>query len=376
MEEINLSKLHTDVVFKRAGGQIIWQPRIGCWYTDKKFAGEVFPEPYEGMSIPEIYRSLGCSARLYEYFSNCYKKIEHPSVTRIEKRLNDTDVEFTIHTPVGRQVEVKRHSGTSWYAQNLKWEIETAEELKVAIWREENSTWEWDQGLFESLLNDVGDLGAPTIYLPRMNIQSLYIDKMGIEKGIMALYEQKNEIEAFFGALEENQDRLIDLLISSPVEIFNYGENIHSATITEEWFLKYHLPACQRRSDRFHLAGKFVSSHWDGDCSPLLKYAKETGLDGIEAITPKPQGDVTLEEVKLALGEDLFLLDGLPAIYFDKIFPEELLIETTNKVIELFAPNLVLGISDEISSTGDIERIRLVGKIVDEYNKNISCRKN
>jgi hypothetical protein len=28
----------------------------------------------------------------------------------------------------------------------------------------------------------------------------------------------------------------------------------------------------------------------------------------------------------------------------------------------------VLGISDEISSTGDIERIRIVGEIVDKYN--------
>jgi hypothetical protein len=42
--------------------------------------------------------------------------------------------------------------------------------------------------------------------------------------------------------------------------------------------------------------------------------------------------------------------------------------ECTRRLIELFAPKLILGISDEISSTGDIERIRLVGKIVEEYN--------
>jgi hypothetical protein len=37
-------------------------------------------------------------------------------------------------------------------------------------------------------------------------------------------------------------------------------------------------------------------------------------------------------------------------------------------LIELFAPKLVLGISDEISSNGDIERVRVVGEIVDQYN--------
>ncbi len=40
-------------------------------------------------------------------------------------------------------------------------------------------------------------------------------------------------------------------------------------------------------------------------------------LDGIEAITPQPQGDVTLEEIKEALSDDMFLLDGIPAILFD-----------------------------------------------------------
>ena len=66
----------------------------------------------------------------------------------------------------------------------------------------------------------------------------------------------------------------------------------------------------------------------------------------------------------------MFLLDGIPAIYFDKEFSEETLVACVHQILDLFAPNLILGISDEISSTGDIERIRLVGKIVDEYNLN------
>ena len=68
-------------------------------------------------------------------------------------------------------------------------------------------------------------------------------------------------------------------------------------------FERYVLPAYQRRCELLHAAGKFLHAHWDGDCRPLLKYARDTGLDGIEAITPAPQGDVTLEETKAALGD-------------------------------------------------------------------------
>ena len=85
-------------------------------------------------------------------------------------------------------------------------------------------------------------------------------------------------------------------------------------------------------------------------------------------ITPLPQGDVTLEQIKEGLGDTMFLLDGIPAVYFDDTFSVDVLVECTRHLIELFAPKLVLGISDEISSTGDLDRIKVVGQIVDEYN--------
>jgi hypothetical protein len=144
--------------------------------------------------------------------------------------------------------------------------------------------------------------------------------------------------------------------------------NLHCGTLPPEWFKQFILPSYQRRCEKLHTAGKFVHSHWDGDTKAFLPFAKETGLDGIEAITPQPQGDVTLEEIKYALGDDMFLLDGIPAILFDEIYDTRMLEEYANKIIELFAPKLVLGISDEISSTGDIERIRIVGNVVDKHN--------
>lgn len=366
----DLAQLHRAVLFGQSGHKIIWQPRIGCWYSDKEFAGQPLPYPYEGMSLPELYRSLNCSARLYE-FNACFKKIEHPAVVRTEQTLNDSDTEIIIDTPVGRQITVQRRFVSNPHIVKLKWEVETEEELKVAAWREEYTDWEFDRSLFNQLQAEMGDLGAPTIYMPRMSVQSLYIDKMGVENGVFAIYDWPDTTEAYFRALDGSHDRLIEVINDSPVNIVNLGENVHSGTLSPNLFLKYHLPACQHRCERLHAAGKFVSAHWDGDCGPLLQYAQETGLDGIEAITPKPQGDVTLEQIKTGLGDKMFLIDGIPAIYFDETFSTDVLCECTKKIIELFAPKLVLGISDEISSSGDIERIRLVGEIVDEYNSRV-----
>jgi len=370
---VNWPELNRQVVFGESRGRIIWQPRIGCWYGDKKFAKEPLPAPYTDMTVPQIYRALGCSARLY-YYNACFQPVEHPAVRKTERWLNETDRETVYDTPAGRQVEVMRRTASSARWVHVKRLVETEEELKVGAWRAENTTWRWNQDAFDKVYAQWGDLGAPTMYLPRVNIQDLYINCMGVERAIYALYDWPDTVSAYFRALDECHDRLIDVINASCVETINFGDNVHAGTLPPALFVKHVLPVYQRRCERLHAAGKFVHAHWDGDVGPLLPYARETGLDGIEAITPEPQGDVTLEEVREALCDRMFLIDGIPAIYFDTTFPVSVLEECTRKIIDLFAPRLVLGISDEISSTGDIERIRVVGRIVDEYNAACSTR--
>lgn len=370
----NLAKLHEDVVFGRSEGQIIWQPRIQCWLTDKQFAGEKLPEPYEGMTKPEIFRELGCSARIYEY-NECFSQVDTPGIIRTTKDLSHSLVEHKIDTPVGFVTLVMERTPTSPHDIVRKWWAENKEDIKVLTYIAENTDWTWNQNHFDNTKKTWGDLGAPTIFMPRVNIQDLYINTMGVENAVYALMDYPEEIESYFRALDENQSRMIDVINTSPIHIINFGDNLHCGTLPPYYFEKYVQPSYIKRCEQLHKAGKFVYSHWDGDTKALLPFAKTCGLDGIEAITPKPQGDVTLEEVKEALGDDIFLIDGIAAVLFDDLFPEEALIEQTEQLIDMFGDKLVLGISDEISSTGDIERIKTVGKIVDDYNADVAAKK-
>ncbi len=129
--------------------------------------------------------------------------------------------------------------------------------------------------------------------------------------------------------------------------------------------MQYHIPYYRRRVAQLKAAGKYVHIHIDGAMRPLLPYLRECPWDGIEAATPLPQGDVTIEEIKAALG-DLVLLDGIPAVYFLPYFSTEVLRECVARLVEYFHPRLVLGISDEIPPDGDIERVRMVGEWVRE----------
>ena len=367
---IDLAQLHLDICFGRSGGKIIWQPRILAWISDKLFAGKGLPPPYTGMSRPQLYRVLGCSDRIYD-FTECFVPHDHPDVRCTRRDLNELDYEVCWQTPTGTQKAVYRKVPNSPWHEPLKWPIVSETDMKIAAWRNLRRTWSWDQKRYEELCKQWQGIGAPTMYICRTTVQQLFVEDTGVEAGTYAIVDYPATCEEYFEALNTQQERLIEVINASPIQIINFGDNIHARTTPPAWFRKYILPVYQRRCALLHQAGKFVHAHWDGDCGPLLPLARQTGLDGIEAITPTPQGDVTLEETKAALG-DMFLLDGIPAIYFTRTFSEQVLIDCARKCIDLFAPRLILGISDEIASDGDIERVRLVGQIVDDYNASVS----
>jgi hypothetical protein len=56
----------------------------------------------------------------------------------------------------------------------------------------------------------------------------------------------------------------------------------------------------------------------------------------------------------------------LSAWYFLPSYTIETLVTGAKRLVELFYPRLVLGISDEIPPDGDIERVRLVGELAKE----------
>jgi len=364
---LNLTELNREVIRGTSKGKIIWQPRILCWYGDREFSKEPLPKPYTGMTPPELYRALGCSNRIYDY-NSAILRIEDPAVHRYSKKISENEIEYFAECPAGKINTIQRSNTSNYGIFPKKWWITSEEDMKVAIWIEEHTTFKFDQKEFDTQYSIWGDQGLPSLYVPRVNIQSLFIETMGVEESIYALMDYESTVEAYFKVLDASSERFIEVVNKSPFEIVNFGDNLHGGILSPELFKKYVLPTYQRRNELLHKKNKFTNAHWDGDTKSLLPFAKECGLDAIEAITPKPQGDVTLEEMKTALGDDIFLMDGIPAILFDKTYSEELLIETTKKVIELFAPKLILGISDEMSSTGDISRIKLVGEIVDDYN--------
>jgi hypothetical protein len=98
----------------------------------------------------------------------------------------------------------------------------------------------------------------------------------------------------------------------------------------------------------------------------LLPYLAELPFDGYEALTPEPQGDVNLEDIRDAIGNRV-LLDGIPSILFLPEYSFDYVREYTQNILELFSPNLILGVSDELSPNGQITKVEMIAEMIKNF---------
>ena len=341
-------------------GRVLWQPRLDFWYRVNKKRGTL-PDNLRDAELLDVYDYCHASVRYFGNGLRCrYKDVEVTSKWEDEKNLR-----HFWETPVGMLTDVVHYDEWNLSSYNTEYKLKSPQDFRVLEFMVQNEEWYWNQEAYEQDLERIGERGTPQFYFRRSPIQGLFIENMGFENTIYMMHDHPEVISHYVEIETQADDALYEVLCQCPVQILNFGENIDAHMDPPTIWREHLIPYYRRRTEQLHAAGKFVHIHIDGAMKPLLPYLRDCPWDGIEAATPLPQGDVTIEEIKEAMG-DLVLLDGIPAVYFLDYYPTETLVECVKQLVELFHPRLVLGISDEISPDGDIERVRLVGELVKE----------
>ncbi|NMC05148.1 MAG: hypothetical protein GYA24_08055 [Candidatus Lokiarchaeota archaeon] len=356
--------------------QVVWQPRIRFWYTgnhvnarldnhDKSWIryDPTIPPTFFGMDMLEVHDALDASIRycaetLGIGLFQVSLKNGSPIKTRGHVEPDGTQV-TTFDTPIGSLTE--KHKG-GYTVEKMVKHVEDLEVMKYIISEQEFSFNIHGFNLAEEVLEGRGIAQA---YYKRSPYMSCVLNYLGFETTVLFLRRHKQRIEEFMRFLAEWDDAMYDTIVGSPVVILNFGENIDANLTPPRYYREYCIPYYNRRIKQLHDAGKFCHIHMDGSLKDLLPLIKETHFDGIEAATPEPQGDVTVDEIKEGLG-DKVLLDGIPATLFMKEFPESRLEDTTRHLIELFGSRLILGVSDELPPNGQIARFKTVSKVVEQ----------
>lgn len=356
-----------NVFARRPNPNVFFQPRIEPWLDYHQRLGDLSPR-LAAMPLRDFYDDLGVSMRYTHYYTGQPYPVvtrHRPGITITESGAGDRKTRI-IGTPRGRLVEgLQRNTDGMWYTVDFP--VSTPEQLDILAAYYELTEYHFDLDAFRIGAAWLGDRGAPSFWLPKSPYQALCQWWMTLEDFVQALAETPEAVERVMRALDASYDPLYRELAaaSGDVRIVNFGENIHAQLTSPKYFERYFLPFYAKRSGALRQAGIFTHVHIDGFFKPLLPYLAGLPFDGIEALTPGPQGDVTLDEMKAAIG-DKILLDGIPAVLFMPHHSEKQLMECTERVIELFHPNLVLGISDEFPQGAPescLDRVRRIATL-------------
>lgn len=370
-ESMSFREMNLRVFQGQSIPQVLFQPRFEPWFHWHEIFHQM-PPAYAGMSVRNLFDDLQVSMRYIHYYTGNPDPViwTYGPEVKVREHFEDEQGTRIFETPYGDLTErLKFTLDQEW--RTVEFLAKSPADLKALRWLIAHGQYSFSLERFKVGSDFVGERGVPQFWVPKSPYQALAQVWMKLQDLVYALADEPEEVEATMKLIDESYDPLYEQICASgAVQILNLGENLHEALFSHRSFERYFLPFYQKRCDQLHQAGIYSHIHIDGYFHSLLSYLKDLPFDALEALTPQPQGDVSLEEIKEHIG-DKILLDGIPAVLFMDNFSREQLMETTEKVVKLFYPRLVLGVSDEVpEGTGQeaIERMRLVADFCRNYH--------
>jgi hypothetical protein len=348
--------------------RVPWFADLGHWYRAE--SGEPWNLFTVNNATPEML-SLHRDVKAGWYIEVGSLHEEHYDGVERERVLEGDQTVERFHTPIGSLTMIRRWNQTSFSWDIIKHLVETPEDLKVLQYAVERKTFiprfdRWQE--LEALAGDIG-LGFPS--LGYTGLGSLISYYMGVMPTIYAIADEPEIVTGYINAYNEKHLELARLYSRSPAPHLFFTDNLSSDVQSPGLFRQYSLDHYSRIADCLHQAGKTVSAHIDGRMSGLIGLLAEAKIDVADACTPRPNGDLTPEEIRAQAGPDLILMGGIsPGMWLSET-PEPVFIEHVRRWLDLrhVSSRLVQSAGDQVPPGTKLQRIRLMAELVDTFGR-------
>lgn len=282
---------------------------------------------YKDIPLNEFYQKIGCDILQFGLYGlpEDARPVEYEIVNGVNESHSETSDGTYVRTRTfnGKSLSEKHKNG-----HPLKYPVETAEELKVYLEMLESYRIEpQEAGYKERCLRCEAVIGENGIYTPTFQpspVQQLIEYDCGVEAFYNLLYDETELMERVIDALFTIRRREYETVAKkSPFLAAIAVENTSTAMISPEVYRKYSLNHMSEFVDIMHNHDKKAILHMCGHIYHLLPELKETGLDGIHALTTPEIGDCSFEAALDALGDDLIIIGLLDSGVFQSPYTTE-----------------------------------------------------
>jgi len=353
-------------IFKREKpDKVPWFGDLDYWASALIIDGKKPKNFKQSAEYIDWHRDLGVGYYLQGYFP--FKEIHHFEVkmwTEGNRRYRK------MITPRGDLQECWEYIPSSYSEGPVEHFIKSETDLAALRYVYENTEYEPDYNYGRQRLRQIGDQGVLLCYTPK----SPFMHLVALEAGIMAVtFSEMNAPEEFaetLDVMEKVFDRAARIAVDSPAEVLMIPENLSSEMVGPTYFEKYMCSYQEKWVNEIRKAGKFSFIHIDGTLKGLLKQEASVGFDVLEALTPKPVGDLAIEEwAALAEKKDTILWGGIPGVYFTNAVSGQEFDRHIQAVLEVMISEsrYVLGVADQVPPDGLESRVRRVTELVEKY---------
>ena len=256
---------------------------------------------YDGNAAPneEIWSVVGRQNMGILRWTRLHK-IEHPGCRTHTAPLEyqgKRGLQTTIETPRGIMTEERYYEptyNTAWIKEHF---VKDPEDYEMLIAYMEDAVVVEDLEPFQRACAELSDQGLPLVAVERTPYQQLWVQWVCIEDLALHMVDCPERVEACIEMLARQEREIFQIVARTEVEFVDFPDNITAPVIGEKNFRKYCVPLYDELAGMLSERDVPVFVHMDGDLKPLWQAIGESGVRGIDSLSPPPDNDTSAGEV-------------------------------------------------------------------------------
>lgn len=349
------------------------RPRETVWCVDLTYyvdahvaAGDAPARWQDEIGHLELCRELGCLP--YFWYDRFWAGTPAFEGVEVDAETAGATRRQTWRSPAGTLTGITERLGGSWSDAPVQYPVQTEADLDVwldILTRRRLEPANLDEYRARLELWARYD-GVPCLGLPRSPLPAFITEWAGVAHGALLLADCPDKVAAGLALLEKQEQAILDAVAHLLPPVVHFPDNLSSDNLTP--FFDSHLAGpYRRRLARLHAAGVRCAVHLDGAVRGLLPKLAGVGFDAVEAVTPQPVGDVSLQEMRALAGrDDLVLWGGVPGAMFAPPFDWPRMERHVAALLDAWRGTpFIVGSADQLPPNGDLSWVR---RIADRLN--------
>ena len=317
-------------------------------------------------SYVAFHRDLGVLP--YYYYEKFWAfETKHDDSIRIETRSGRNAVRRIIRTPVGEIWEESQYLPESFCWGITNHYVSSEQDLETLLCLLDHTRYSPqnidDYDKRTAMWSVYG--GLPCLGLPRSPLPALCCEWMGIQNLSMLMMDAGKKVIEALARMDELEAPIIDGVCDLAPPLVHFPDNLSSENLAG-FYDDFMRERYRRRIETLHQAGVRCAVHLDGSVRALLPKLARVGFDAVEALTPVPSGDITVDEMAgITQDTDVILWGGVPGAMFAPPYEWETMKQHVLHVLEAWeGRRFILGVADQVPPNGNLEYCKKISELL------------